>query len=243
MRAIRDHFRAPAGDPRRAAAAASATRPPTSSSSAWPRPGASTASTRSSTPRSRYREATARAGDDPLAVQQLHPRRDRGDRRRADRRARRRILAGLGLPRQRRRRRPSTTSVHLVYKVETHNSPSALDPYGGAITGIVGVNRDPFGTGLGSDLLANVWGYCFASPFHDGELPPGLLHPRRIRDGVHQGVIDGGNQSGIPYGRGWELFDERYLGKPLVFCGTVGALPVTGRRHARRGEGAPGPAT
>lgn len=116
--------------------------------------------------------------------------------------------------------------VHLVYKVETHNSPSALDPYGGAITGIVGVNRDPFGTGLGADLLSNVWGYCFASPFFKGKLPAGLLHPRRIRDGVHQGVIDGGNQSGIPYGRGFELFDARFLGKPLVFCGTVGALPV-----------------
>ena len=117
--------------------------------------------------------------------------------------------------------------VHLVYKVETHNSPSALDPYGGAITGIVGVNRDPFGTGRGADLLANVWGYCFASPFTRGALPRGLLHPKRVRDGVHRGVIDGGNQSGVPYGRGWEIFDSRYLGKPLVFCGTVGALPVT----------------
>jgi phosphoribosylformylglycinamidine synthase len=117
--------------------------------------------------------------------------------------------------------------MHLVFKVETHNSPSALDPYGGAITGIVGVNRDPFGTGLGSDLLSNVWGYCFASPFWEGDLPKGLLHPRRVRDGVHHGVIDGGNQSGIPYGRGWEIFDSRYVGKPLVFCGTVGALPVT----------------
>ncbi len=116
---------------------------------------------------------------------------------------------------------------HLVYKVETHNSPSALDPYGGAITGIVGVNRDPFGTGRGAELLANVWGYCFASPFHAAPRPPGLLHPRRIRDGVHRGVIDGGNQSGVPYGRGWELFDARFLGKPLVFCGTVGRLPVT----------------
>ncbi len=117
--------------------------------------------------------------------------------------------------------------IHLVYKVETHNTPSALDPYGGAITGIVGVNRDPFATGRGADLLSNVWGYCFAPPTWQGDLPKGLLHPRRIRDGVHHGVIDGGNQSGVPYGRGWELFDSRFLGKPLVFCGTVGALPVT----------------
>ncbi|HUT36414.1 MAG TPA: AIR synthase-related protein [Planctomycetota bacterium] len=115
----------------------------------------------------------------------------------------------------------------LAYKVETHNSPSALDPYGGAITGIVGVNRDPFGTGRGAQLQINVWGYCLGSPFHEGTLPEGLLHPRRIRDGVHKGVIDGGNQSGIPYARGWEVFDERYLGKPLVYCGTVGILPRT----------------
>jgi len=125
-------------------------------------------------------------------------------------------------------------SDHLVFKVETHNTPSALDPYGGAMTGIVGVNRDPFGTGLGADLLVNVWGYCFGSPFFDGDLPRGLLHPRRVRDGVHEGVIDGGNQSGIPYGRGWEIFDDRYLGKPLVFCGTVGRLPV--RIAGRPGE-------
>jgi len=116
---------------------------------------------------------------------------------------------------------------NLVYKVETHNSPSALDPYGGAITGIVGVNRDPMGTGMGAALLTNVWGYCLASPFHDADqVPDGLLHPRRIRDGVHRGVIDGGNQSGIPYSRGFELFDPRYLGKPLVFCGTVGLMPT-----------------
>ena len=114
----------------------------------------------------------------------------------------------------------------IVYKVETHNSPSALDPYGGAMTGIVGVNRDPLGTGQGAELLINVWGYCFGSPFTDNsEVPEGLLHPRRLRDGVHKGVIDGGNQSGIPYGNGWEYFDDRYIGKPLVYCGTVGKLP------------------
>jgi len=114
---------------------------------------------------------------------------------------------------------------NIAYKVETHNSPSALDPYGGAITGIVGVNRDPLGTGMGCEMLANVWGYCLGSPFYDGELPAGLMHPRRIRDGVHQGVIDGGNQSGIPWARGFERFDDRYLGKPLVYCGTVGKIP------------------
>jgi len=116
--------------------------------------------------------------------------------------------------------------VDLVYKVETHNSPSALDPFGGAMTGIVGVNRDPMGTGLGANLLINVWGYCLGSPFTEkNDVPEGLLHPKRIRDGVHQGVIEGGNQSGIPYGLGWEYFDDRYIGKPLVFCGTVGLLP------------------
>ena len=114
----------------------------------------------------------------------------------------------------------------LAYKVETHNSPSALDPYGGAMTGIVGVNRDPMGTGQGAELLFNVWGYCLGSPFSADELiPEGLLHPRRLRDGVHKGVIDGGNQSGIPYVNGWEFFDDRYIGKPLVFCGTAGKLP------------------
>jgi phosphoribosylformylglycinamidine synthase len=116
--------------------------------------------------------------------------------------------------------------LNLVYKVETHNSPSALDPYGGAMTGIVGVNRDSMGTGIGAELLLNVWGYCFSSPFtRKQDVPEGLFHPRRLRDCVHQGVIEGGNQSGIPYGVGWEFFDPRYLGKPLVFCGTVGVMP------------------
>jgi phosphoribosylformylglycinamidine synthase len=131
----------------------------------------------------------------------------------------------------------ATDQYHLVYKVETHNSPSALDPYGGAITGIVGVNRDPFGTGLGAELLSNTWGYCFAPPDYQGQIPAGLLHPRRVRDGVHHGVIDGGNQSGIPYGRGWEFFDDRFLGKPLVYCGTVARMPrevVGNAGHVKR---------
>ncbi|CAG0969171.1 partial Phosphoribosylformylglycinamidine synthase subunit PurL, partial [Methanosarcinales archaeon] len=87
---------------------------------------------------------------------------------------------------------------NLVMKVETHNTPSALDPYGGAITGIVGVNRDPMGTGIGARLIFNTDVFCFASPFYDKELPPRLLHPKRIFEGVRRGVEHGGNKSGIP---------------------------------------------
>ncbi len=116
-------------------------------------------------------------------------------------------------------------------KVETHNSPSALDPYGGALTGIVGVNRDPMGTGMGAELVCNTDVFCFASPFYDKSLPPRLLHPRRVLEGVREGVEHGGNKSGIPTVNGSLVFDERYLGKPLVYCGTVGILPteVNGR--------------
>ena len=114
----------------------------------------------------------------------------------------------------------------VCIKVETHNSPSALDPYGGALTGIVGVNRDPMGTGMGAELVCNTDVFCFASPFYEGQLPPRLLHPARVFEGVREGVEHGGNKSGVPTVNGSIVFDERYLGKPLVFCGTVGLLPV-----------------
>jgi phosphoribosylformylglycinamidine synthase len=132
---------------------------------------------------------------------------------------------------------------NVVFKVETHNSPSALEPYGGAMTGIVGCNRDPLGTGMGAALISNVWGYCFASPFTPADrIPAGVMHPRRLRDGVHRGVIDGGNQSGIPYATGWEFYDERYLAKPMVYCGTLGLLPKTlpDGRKAHEKEARPG---
>jgi len=115
---------------------------------------------------------------------------------------------------------------NLVMKVETHNSPSALDPYGGAITGIVGVNRDPLGTGLGAKLIFNVDTFCFADPNYSDPLPPRLLHPRRVFKGVHLGVRDGANQSGIPDVNGAIVFDNRYLGKPLVYCGTGALMPA-----------------
>lgn len=114
---------------------------------------------------------------------------------------------------------------NLVFKVETHNTPSALDPYGGAITGIVGVNRDPFGTGRSARLIFNTDVFCFAPPDYNDPLPPRLLHPKRVFEGVRKGVEHGGNKSGIPTVNGAIVFDSRYLGKPLVYCGTGGIMP------------------
>ena len=113
----------------------------------------------------------------------------------------------------------------VCMKAETHNSPSALDPYGGAMTGIVGVNRDILGTGLGARPIANTDVFCFGPPDWEGEIPENLFHPSRVLRGVHSGVRVGGNESGIPTINGAIIFDERYLGKPLVYCGTVGLMP------------------
>lgn len=119
----------------------------------------------------------------------------------------------------------------IADKVETHNSPSALDPFGGSITGIVGVNRDIIGFGMASKPIANRFGFCFADPFDEKPLyrdkteDSRLMPPRRIMDGVVYGVNVGGNQSGIPTPQGFVFFDERYKGKPLVFVGTLGLLP------------------
>ncbi|HPS59069.1 MAG TPA: AIR synthase-related protein [Spirochaetota bacterium] len=116
-------------------------------------------------------------------------------------------------------------------KVETHNSPSALDPFGGAITGIVGVNRDSIGFGIGAKPVANRYGFCFAppgdeSPLYKNKSPESkLLPPRRIMEGVIHGVNAGGNTSGIPTPQGFIYFDKRYKGKPLVFVGTIGLMP------------------
>jgi phosphoribosylformylglycinamidine synthase len=116
-------------------------------------------------------------------------------------------------------------SHNLVFKVESHNTPSALDPYGGSLTGIVGVNRDPFGTGKGAKLIFNVDTFCFAPPDYSKPLPPRLFHPRRVYEGVREGVEHGGNKSGIPTINGCVVFDDRYAGKPLVYCGTGGIMP------------------
>jgi phosphoribosylformylglycinamidine synthase len=116
---------------------------------------------------------------------------------------------------------------HVVFKVETHNHPSAIEPYGGANTGIGGVIRDPMGTGLGAKPFCNTNVFCFAPPDTDpNSLPPGVLHPRRVMKGVVSGVRDYGNRMGIPTVNGAVYFDRRYLGNPLVYCGNAGLLPV-----------------
>lgn len=115
---------------------------------------------------------------------------------------------------------------NIVFKVETHNHPSAIEPYGGANTGIGGVIRDPLGTGLGAKPICNTDVFCFAPPDTDpATLPPGCLHPRRVMKGVVAGVRDYGNRMGIPTVNGAVYFDKRYLGNPLVYCGNVGILP------------------
>ena len=116
---------------------------------------------------------------------------------------------------------------HVVFKVETHNHPSAIEPYGGANTGIGGVIRDTMGTGLGAKPFCSTNVFCFAPPDTDAStLPPGVLHPRRVINGVVGGVRDYGNRMGIPTVNGAVYFDPRYLGNPLVYCGNAGLLPV-----------------
>ncbi len=119
----------------------------------------------------------------------------------------------------------------ITHKVETHNSPSVLDPFGGAITGITGVNRDTIGFGLGAKPVANTYGFCFGFPdderkfFKDKNLTQKMLPSKRIMDGVIKGINVGGNCSGIPTLSGFIKFDDRYRAKPLVFAGTVGLIP------------------
>lgn len=115
---------------------------------------------------------------------------------------------------------------NVCFKVETHNRPSAIEPYGGANTGIGGVIRDTLGTGLGAKPICNTDVFCFAPPdLTASNLPPGVLNPRRIMKGVVAGVRDYGNRMGIPTVNGSIHFHERYVGNPLVFCGNVGLIP------------------
>jgi phosphoribosylformylglycinamidine synthase subunit PurSL len=118
----------------------------------------------------------------------------------------------------------------LAFKVETHNHPSALEPFGGANTGVGGVVRDILGVSARPIATTDV--LCFGpQDFPHGNLPAGVLHPQRIADGVVAGIGDYGNKLGLPTVNGAILYDAGYLGNPLVFCGCVGLLPHG--RHPR----------
>ncbi len=114
----------------------------------------------------------------------------------------------------------------VCLKVETHNRPSAIEPYGGASTGLGGVIRDVIGTGIGAKPIFNTDVFCFG-PLDTpaDQLPAGTIHPRRLMRGVVNGVRDYGNRMGIPTVNGAIRFDPRYLGNPLVYCGTGGLIP------------------
>ncbi len=114
----------------------------------------------------------------------------------------------------------------VCFKVETHNHPSAIDPYGGSNTGLGGVIRDALGTGLGAKPICNTDVFCVAPPNLPSEqLPVGVLHPRRVLKGIVAGVRDYGNRMGIPTVNGALAVHPGYLSNPLVFCGTVGVIP------------------
>jgi phosphoribosylformylglycinamidine synthase len=115
---------------------------------------------------------------------------------------------------------------NYVITGETHNSPSNMEAYGGAITGIVGVYRDPMGTGLGSRLIMGSYGFCVGDMDYSGPLKA-PLHPRRLLDGVIEGVKDGGNKSGVPTTFGQTVFNHGYMGKSLVFVTALGIMPST----------------
>lgn len=130
----------------------------------------------------------------------------------------------------------------VCFKVETHNSPSALEPYGGALTGILGVNRDILGTGLGARPIFNTDIFCFAYPSDSLPDSAKMLPAEAIMQGVRKGVQDGGNKSGIPTVNGAIHFHDGYRAKPLVYCGTGGLLPlrVAGidgvKKHTKAGD-------
>ncbi|HEY9526905.1 MAG TPA: phosphoribosylformylglycinamidine synthase subunit PurS, partial [Anaerolineales bacterium] len=112
----------------------------------------------------------------------------------------------------------------ISFKVETHNHPSAVEPFGGANTGVGGVIRDILG--VSAKPIANTDILCFGNQdLEPHKLPDGVLHPRRIQSGVVAGVQDYGNKIGIPTVNGAILYDEGYTANPLVFCGCVGIAP------------------
>jgi phosphoribosylformylglycinamidine synthase len=117
-----------------------------------------------------------------------------------------------------------TETQDIAFKVETHNHPSAIEPFGGANTGVGGVIRDVLGVSAQPIACTDV--LCFGPPATASDtLPAGILSPRRVADGVVSGVRDYGNKMGIPTVNGAVLYHPGYIYNPLVFCGCLGMLP------------------
>ena len=112
----------------------------------------------------------------------------------------------------------------LALKAETHNHPSAVEPFGGANTGVGGVIRDILGIAHRPIAVTDI--LCFGpTDLPLAELPDGALHPRRIHKGVIDGVADYGNKIGLPTVAGAILYAPAYTTNPLVFAGCIGAAP------------------
>jgi phosphoribosylformylglycinamidine synthase subunit PurSL len=124
----------------------------------------------------------------------------------------------------------------VSFKVETHNHPSALEPFGGANTGIGGVIRDVIGVSGRPIACTDV--LCFGPlDMPREEMPGGILHPRRIARGVVAGIEDYGNKMGLPTVSGAIIYDPGYAGNPLVYCGCVGlARKGQHKRDPRPGD-------
>ncbi len=123
-------------------------------------------------------------------------------------------------------------------KVETHNSPSAIEPYGGAMTGSGGVFRDIVGTGLGAKVIASTDMFCFAPPdLPAEEIPPGCLHPHYLLRRAIAGIRDYGNRIGIPTNNGSLHFHRDFRAKPTVIAGSYGILPAAA---CQKGQPKPG---
>ncbi|MFA5628830.1 MAG: phosphoribosylformylglycinamidine synthase subunit PurL [Dehalococcoidales bacterium] len=122
----------------------------------------------------------------------------------------------------------------LCFKAETHNRPSAIEPYSGAATGIGGVVRDVLGTGLSAKPIFNTDIFCVGNPdMPYEELPEGVLHPRYVLKRAHAGAADYGGKLGIPTGNGTFCFDKRYTANPLIFCGSIGLMP---KKYSQMGQ-------
>ena len=119
--------------------------------------------------------------------------------------------------------------------LESHNHPSALDPYGGSATGIGGILRDV--VCMGAQPIALIDPLFFGNLDTPREaLAEGVKHPRYLMGGVVAGIRDYGNRVGIPTVAGQVAFHPKYTGNPLVNVGCVGIVEKELMIHSKAGD-------